>query len=123
MILVDTGGELFVPVDKAQAIGLRLLLKTSEIPTLLDRLMTVSTVVGDRKQRVQELLALYNSGSAFDLAEIVKSLTVLSRTKPLSSREQWVLEKAMKFLVCEISEVLGETRSAAEERVTRALCT
>jgi CarD family transcriptional regulator len=36
LIVLDvSGGELFVPVDKAQAIGIRPLVKRSEIPKLL----------------------------------------------------------------------------------------
>jgi hypothetical protein len=31
------------------------------------------------------------------------------------------LVRARKFLVCEISEVMGETKSAAEEQVDQAL--
>jgi hypothetical protein len=49
------------------------------------------------------------------LAEIVGSLTELSKAKALSPRESWTLVRARKLLVCEISEVMGETSSAAEE--------
>ena len=61
------------------------------------------------------------SGSAFDLAEVVESLTELSTRKSLSFRESWTLERAKRLLVCEISEVTGETKSAAEEKVEQAL--
>ncbi|HKX30547.1 MAG TPA: CarD family transcriptional regulator [Blastocatellia bacterium] len=121
VILVDDGGELFVPVDKAQSIGLRLLLKRSEIPELLNCLMMTSKITQDRRRRPQEILELFSSGSAFDLAEIVKLLTEMSQTRALSFRESRTLERAKKFLVCEISEVLEETRSAAEARVDQAL--
>ena len=36
-------------------------------------------------------------------------------------RESWTLARARKRLVCEISEVMGETKSAAEEQVDQAL--
>jgi hypothetical protein len=45
----------------------------------------------------------------------------LSKTKALSPRESWTLVKARNLLVCEISEVMGETKSAAEEQVEQAL--
>ena len=75
----------------------------------------------DWKQRANDILRLFTSGSAFDLAEIVGSLTELSKAKALSPRESWTLARARKFLVCEISEVMGETKSAAEEQVDQAL--
>ena len=64
---------------------------------------------------------LFTSGSAFDLAEIVESLTELGKTKALSPRDKQSLERARKLLVCEISEVMRETKSAAEEQVNKAL--
>ena len=36
--LEDNGGELFIPVDKITGLGIRQLLKQSEIPKLLGRL-------------------------------------------------------------------------------------
>ena len=45
----------------------------------------------------------------------------MSKTRALSPRESWTLARARKFLVCEISEVMGEPRSVAEEQVDQAL--
>ncbi len=120
-LLDDSGGELFVPVDKAQAIGIRLLLKRSEIPKLLDQLKQAVVITRDWKQRANDHIKLLSSGSAFDLAELIESLTELSETKTLSYREGQTLERARKLLICEISEVMGETKSAAEEQVDQAL--
>ena len=120
-LLDDSGGELFVPVEKVQEIGLRPLLKRSEIPKLLGQLMKAGQIAKDWKQRAQDNLKLLTSGSAFDLAEVVESLTKLNERKPLSFRESWMLERAKRLLVCEISEVLGETKIAAEEQINQAL--
>ena len=120
-LLDDSGGELFVPVDKAQTIGIRPLLNRSDIPKLLDLLMEPSGVDKDWKQRADHNFKLLTSGSAFDLAEVVKSLTKLGEKKALSFRESRTLEKAKKLLVGEISEVLGETKSAAEKQIDEAL--
>jgi RNA polymerase-interacting CarD/CdnL/TRCF family regulator len=120
-LLDDSGGELFVPVDKVQAIGVRLLLKRSEIPKLLGHLKKAAGSAKNWKQRTMDNVKLFASGSAFDLAEIVESLTNLSETKPLMLRDKQTLERARKLLVCEISEVMGETLRAAEEQVDKAL--
>jgi CarD family transcriptional regulator len=121
VVLDDSGGELFVPVDKVQAIGIRPLLERSEIPKLLDQLMKRAKIAEDWKQRAKDNLKLFATGSAFDLAEIIKSLTELRETKTLSLRENWTLERARKLLICEIAEVMGETKIAAEEQVDQAL--
>lgn len=121
ILLSDKGGELYVPVDKAQAIGIRLLLKRSEIPKLMGRLKQAVGASRDWRQRTLDHLKLLASGSAFDLAEIVESLTELSETKRLSPQDSRMLERARKLLVCEISEVMGETKSVVEQQLDHAL--
>jgi CarD family transcriptional regulator len=120
-VLNDNRGTLLVPIDKAKTIGIRPLLKKPDIAKLLNQLKKPSRASADRKQRVRDNLKLLLSGSAFDLAEIVESLTELLETKALSQGERATLEKAKRLLVCEISEVTGETRQEVEEIVDRAL--
>jgi CarD family transcriptional regulator len=121
VVLDNNGGELFAPVDKVQAIGIRPLAQRPDVPKLLDQLMKTAKMARDKKQRANDLIRLFTSGSAFDLAEIVGSLTELSKTKTLSLRESWTLVRARNLLVCEISEVMGETKCVAEEQVDQAL--
>lgn len=122
-LLDDSGGELFVPVEKAEGIGLRPLLKKSEIPELLSQLAKDGQIVKDWKQRAKDNMKLLASGSAFDLAEVVESLTRLNESKLLSFRENSLLEKARRLLVCEVSEVLGETKTAVEAKINQVLKT
>ena len=121
LVLGDHGEKLLVPVDKVKKVGIRPLLKQPEIPKLLDKLKRPSTASTDRKQRVRDNLKLLSSGSAFDLAEIVESLTELVETKALSNGERGTLERAKRLLVCEISEVTGKTKEEAEQQVDQAL--
>lgn len=121
LVLDDGGGTLLVPVDKVKSVGIRPLLKKPEIQKLLNQLKRPSKASADRKQRVRDNLKLLLSGSAFDLAEIVESLTELVETKALSLAERGTLERAKRLLVCEISEVTGKTKQEAEEQVDRAL--
>jgi CarD family transcriptional regulator len=120
-VLDDGGGELFIPLDKVGALGIRKLLAKSEIPKLLSHLKKAAVPEKNWKQRAIDNARLLSSGSAFDLAEIVESLTELNETRALSPRDRQILERAKKILVCEISEVTGETRSAAAEQVDEAL--
>jgi CarD family transcriptional regulator len=126
-VMDDSGDMLFVPVDKVKATRIRQLMEKSEIPKLLRRLgqkaeTTIIPITGMRwKQRAIDNSKLLASGSAFDLATIVASLTELDRTKVLSPRDRHVLDRARKNLICEISEVTGESRIAAEEKLDNAL--
>jgi CarD family transcriptional regulator len=127
VLMDDSGDVLFVPVDKVENLGIRQLVKKSEIPKLLRRLSEDVEIVKlpnarmSWKQRATDNFNLFASGSAFDLATIVGSLTELNEIKPLSPRDREVLDKARKNLICEISEVMGQTKSAAEQQVNDAL--
>jgi CarD family transcriptional regulator len=120
-LLDDSGGELLVPVDKVQTIGIRPLLNRSDIPKVLGLLKEPPGADKDWQRRANDNFKLLTSGSAFDLAEVIKSLTRLSEKKALSFRESRTLEKARKLLIGEISEVLEETKSAAEKQIDEAL--
>jgi len=54
--LYDSGGELFVPVDKVRAIGIRLLAQRSDIQKLQGHLMETTKVAKDWKQRANDIL-------------------------------------------------------------------
>jgi CarD family transcriptional regulator len=55
------------------------------------------------------------------VADVLKSLTFLARSKSLSFREKRMLDRAKFLIVSEVSEVMRETVPAIEARVERAL--
>jgi CarD family transcriptional regulator len=121
LVLHEGGGDLFIPVDKTQIEGIRPLLHKSEIPKVLNQLKRKPVSDTNYRDRARNNLKLMASGSAFDLAEVVESLTELRETKNLSFSEHKMLEKARELLVCEISEVMGESKAEAQARVDKAL--
>ena len=120
-LLDDSGDVVFVPVDKLRAMRIRQLVVKSAIPKLLSHLKNFIMPPKNWKQRAIDNERLLASGSPFDLAEVVESLTELDDTKGLTPRDRTTLNRARKFLICEISEVMGESRNAAEERIDGAL--
>jgi RNA polymerase-interacting CarD/CdnL/TRCF family regulator len=121
LVLNDGGGDLFIPVDKIAAVGIRRLIELAEIPALLDHLTQPASVADNYRQRRLYIMKLFASGSVFDLAEIVGSLTELNKVRPLSFGENKTLEKAKGLLVCEIAEVAAISRDAARAQVEAAL--
>lgn len=122
-VLDDRGDAVLIPVDKVEALGLRQLVAKSEVGELLALLGRTEAppASANWKQRVIDNTKLLASGSAVELAEIVRSLTSLGDLQTLSLRDRQMLNQAKKHLVCEIAEVLGESRGAAAERVEGAL--
>ena len=121
LVLNNGGGNLFIPVDNVQTVGIRALLKKSEIPKLLDRLKQPTQEADTSRQRAIDNQKLLASGSAFALAEVIEELTELKEKKALSIGEHKVLERAKRLLVCEISEVMGDTEEEAEQQIEQAL--
>jgi CarD family transcriptional regulator len=123
LLVLDDGGDLFVPVDKIAAVGIRPLLKDYEIPKLLNQLKLKPSPREPihYSQRALLYAQLITSGSAFDLVEVVSSLTHLSEMRALSYGQRKTLDKAKRLLIGEISEVMGETKIAVEERIDQAL--
>jgi RNA polymerase-interacting CarD/CdnL/TRCF family regulator len=126
-LLDDSRAELFVPVDNFRDLNMRPLLDRSEIPELLGHLKARAGATKDLgtaknwRQRNLDNLKLFSSGSLFDLADMVESLTQLRSTRTLAPHEQETLHRARKLLICEISEVMEESKSAAEARIDRVL--
>lgn len=121
LVLAEGGGMLFIPVDKIRALGIRPLLKKTDVLKLLEQLKKPSPSSDDYRQRARDNSKRFASGSAFDLAEIIESLTELGETKSLSLGERKSLERAKSLLACEISEVMGRTKEEAEQQIDESL--
>jgi len=61
------------------------------------------------------------TGSIYDMADVLKSLTFLAKSKSLSFREKRMLDRAKSLIISEISEVMQTTAQAIEDRVNEAL--
>ena len=126
-LLDGSKAELFVPVDNLHDLHMRPLLDRSDIPELLGHLKTRAGVTKypetgkNWRQRELDHLKLFSSGSIFDLADKVESLTQLSGSKSLAADERETLYRARKLLVCEISEVMDESKRAVEARIDSML--
>ena len=73
------------------------------------------------KQREFARSKLFSSGTVFDLADAVESLTQSSRIRNLTQDERQTLQRAKRLLICEIAEVMNESESAAELRIDNVL--
>ena len=61
------------------------------------------------------------TGSIYDMADVLKSLTFLSKSKSLSFREKRMLDRAKALIISEVSEVMREKALEVEAKVDRAL--
>jgi CarD family transcriptional regulator len=113
---------VFVPVDNVDGVGLRRAISDVEVERLFN-------LLGDGKieshqnwkGRFKDNSDRMRTGSIYDVVEVLKGLTFLSKSKSLSFREKRMLDRAKFLVVSEITEVLGEKTPQVEEKVDRAL--
>ena len=113
---------VLVPVANVDNVGLRRAITDEEVERLF-------LLLGDGKidnhqnwkGRFKDNSDRMRTGSIYDVVEVLKSLTFLSKSKSLSFREKRMLDRAKFLVVSEISEVLGEKTPAVDEKVEHAL--
>jgi CarD family transcriptional regulator len=113
---------VLVPVDNADSVGLRRAIVDSEVDRLF-RLLGDGKIDSQQnwKGRFKDNSEKMRSGSIYDVADVLKSLTLLSKSKSLSFREKRMLDRARFLVVSEISEVMHEVQPTIEAKVDRAL--
>jgi CarD family transcriptional regulator len=113
---------VLVPVSNVDNVGLRRAITDEEV----DRLFHL---IGDGKienhsnwkGRFKDNSDKMRTGSIYDMADVLKSLTFLSKSKSLSFREKRMLDRAKALIVSEVSEVMRVTAADIENRVEKAL--
>jgi CarD family transcriptional regulator len=61
------------------------------------------------------------TGSIYDMADVLKSLTFLAKSKSLSFREKRMLDRAKSLIISEVSEVMRQAVPEVEDRLEKAL--
>jgi CarD family transcriptional regulator len=113
---------VLVPVANVENVGLRRAITDEEVERLFH-------LIGDGKidnhtnwkGRFKDNSDKMRTGSIYDMADVLKSLTYLSKSKSLSFREKRMLDRAKSLIVSEVSEVTRVAPEAVEERVDKAL--
>jgi CarD family transcriptional regulator len=117
MRILDNDMKIMIPIQNAEAVGLRELIASQDIPKVYDILKTKEVAVngGTWNRRYREYMEKIKTGSIYELAEVLRDLTVLKSDKELSFGERKMLDTARGLLLKELSIVLA----VAEDQVER----
>ncbi len=119
--ILESGMKVMVPVSQAQSVGLRKIIDKKAIDEvyeiLRDRDFKIDTQTWNR--RFREYSQKIKTGSVFEIAIVLRDLSVLSADKELSFGEKKMLDMAESLLVSEIAiakarphdKIVGELRS------------
>ena len=120
--IVANDTTVLVPVANVDGVGLRKAITDEEVNRIFD-------LLGDGKidnhqnwkGRFKDNSDKMRTGSIYDMADVLKSLTFLSKSKSLSFREKRMLDRAKALIISEISEVMRQKALEVEAQVDRAL--
>lgn len=103
--IFETGLKIMVPTANAGSVGLRELIPSKQVKEvyaiLKSRDVPRDTQTWNRRYR--EYMEKIKTGSVFEIAEVLRDLSVLRGTKDLSFGERRMLETARSLLVKEIA--------------------
>jgi len=119
--VLDNGMTIMIPRDNAGSVGLRGVIRKLEIPKVLqilkDRDVSVDNQTWNRRYR--EYMEKINTGSIFEIAEVLRDLYLLRSEKELSFGERKILDTAKNLLVKELAIV----RDVKESDILREIRT
>jgi len=111
--------KIMIPVQNADTVGLRPLIAPGDISGVYEILKSreISVNSGTWNRRYREYMEKIKTGSIYELAEVLRDLTVLKEDKELSFGERKMLETARNLLIKELSV----TRGVEEEQISEEI--
>src|SRR5688572_10728247 len=120
--IVANDTTVLVPVANVDGVGLRKAISDEEVERLFS-LLSDGKIDNHQnwKGRFKDNSDKMRTGSIYDMADVLKSLTFLSKSKSLSFREKRMLDRAKALIISEISEVMRQKALEVENKVDQAL--
>jgi CarD family transcriptional regulator len=116
--IIETGLKIMVPTTNAGSVGLRDLISSRQVKEVLSILKSrdVPRDTQTWNRRYREYMEKIKTGSVFEIAEVLRDLSVLRVSKELSFGERKMLDTARGLLVRElaIAKGVGEDKIANE---------
>ena len=117
--VLENGMKIRVPKKNVGAVGLRSVVGKGEVKEVYDILRSKEMAVEGQtwNRRYREYMEKIKTGSVFEIAEVLRDLSLLKYDKDLSFGERKMLDTAKSLLVKELAVAKG----AKEEKIAREL--
>lgn len=119
--ILDRDMTVKVPCDRAEALGMRGIIPSSEVPRIFDILRTRSEhdVRRTWNKRFREYTLKLKSGSPFEIAEVLRDLIRLQASKDLSFGERKMLDQAKALLIKELAFAMQSDEREMIDEIVR----
>ncbi|MBW3604714.1 MAG: CarD family transcriptional regulator [Actinobacteria bacterium] len=117
LVLRLTYGDLtlMVPADATDEVGLRDVCTRTEVDAVWEVLRSRDfTMPTNWSRRFKANYEKLKSGDIFQVAEVVRNLSIRERDKGLSAGEKRMLTKSRQILVSELSAAIGKSEDDTE---------
>lgn len=103
--ILDNGMTIMIPTDNAEMVGLREIITEFQVPRVFQILKEKDVSIDNQtwNRRYREYMEKINTGSIFEIAEVLRDLYMLKSGKELSFGERKILDTAKNLLVKEIA--------------------
>ncbi len=113
---------LMVPVDSTEEVGLRPCVSKNEIKKILAVLREDETkMAANWSRRFKNNMEKLHSGDPYQVAEVLRNLSIREREKGLSAGEKRMVLKARQILISELSYAAGVSEEEAEAMIDKVL--
>jgi CarD family transcriptional regulator len=119
--VLDSEMTIRVPVEKAEQVGLRPVVREGQIREVFDILREKDVHVDKQtwNRRYRGFMEKIKTGSLFEVAEVFRDLYRLKTTKTLSFGERRMLDTAKNLIVKELSVAKKTTELKVEKEIER----
>lgn len=117
--ILDNGMTIMVPTQNVKSVGLREIIGEEQVEEVYEILMERDITVDNQtwNRRYREYMDKIKSGSVYEIAEVLRDLSLLKFEKELSFGERKMLDTARVLLVKELSIAQG----LSEEEVLKEI--
>ncbi len=114
--------KAMVPLNKVDEVGLRQVIDGEEVLKVLEVLKSeTSNMPNNWNHRYRANMEKIKSGSIFEVAEVVRNLSIREREKGLSTGEKKMFENARRILLSELVLAKDSTENSIREMLENYL--
>ena len=117
--VVDNQMTIMVPTDNASSVGLREIISDGDVRKVFNILKERSVKIDNTtwNRRYREYMEKIKTGSVYEIAEVLRDLSLLKFKKELSFGERKMLDTAKSLLIKELAICEAREEDEIEEEI------
>jgi CarD family transcriptional regulator len=117
--IIDSGMKIMVPTNNINAVGLREVISDDEVEGVYEILKQRDVHIDNQtwNRRYREYMDKIKTGSVYEIAEVLRDLSLLKHKKELSFGERKMLDTAKSLLVKELAICEDREEDEIEDEV------